>query len=102
MSFRPKPAADSASKIQSSIGRPSTSTSVFGTSFVRCSRRLPRPVPITIVFTPSFLLPELREDAEVLQGGDVAVRRASRGDVLQQSTHDLAAARLRQALGEAH
>src|SRR5688572_24578528 len=47
-SFRAKPPRASASSTQSSIGRPMTSTRVFGISEVSCCRRLPRPAPITI------------------------------------------------------
>src|SRR5262245_11597285 len=43
---RVKPPAASASRMASSMGRPSTGTSVFGTSSVRCLSRLPRPAPM--------------------------------------------------------
>src|SRR5882672_3532493 len=47
-SLRANPAAPSASRIQSSMGRPITGTSALGTSSVSGPRRLPRPAPITM------------------------------------------------------
>src|ERR1700683_2381189 len=47
-SFRAKPAAPSASRIQSSIGRPITGTRALGISSVSGPSRLPRPAPMTM------------------------------------------------------
>src|SRR5688572_863492 len=47
-SLREKPPPSRASRIQSSIGRPMTGTSVLGTSSVRGPSREPRPAPMMI------------------------------------------------------
>src|SRR5580692_2757685 len=47
-SLRAKPAAERASRIHSSIGRPITGTSALGISAVSGPRRLPRPAPMTM------------------------------------------------------
>src|ERR1700687_3647413 len=48
-----------------------------------------------------FGFAELGEDAQVFQRGGVADALFAGGDVAQQAAHDLAAARLRQRVGEA-
>src|SRR5262245_14281689 len=55
MSLRRKPPAARASRTWSSMGRPRMGTSVFGISSVRCPRRLPRPAPMMMAFTPRSL-----------------------------------------------
>src|SRR5580704_17729612 len=47
-SLRANPPAPSATRIQSSMGRPMTVASALGTSSVSGPRRLPRPAPITM------------------------------------------------------
>src|SRR6187551_3226977 len=107
-SLRLKPALASASKIQSSMGRPMTSTRVFGIWSVLWPRRLPRPAPITIARTArvypvepglsavkrgqppgarSFLA-QLGEHAQIFEGRNIPLGLAAGGDVLQQAAHD--------------
>src|SRR6187431_1514286 len=121
-SLRLKPALASASKIQSSMGRPMTSTRVLGIWSVLWPRRLPRPAPITMARTArvyplrpglsvikrgragrwrSFFA-QLGQHAQVFERRNIALGLAAGGDVLQQPAHDLTATRLRQAVGETH
>src|SRR3954468_8682639 len=110
-SLRAKPALASASKIQSSMGRPMTSTRVFGMWSVLWPRRLPRPAPITIARTSAslsgppnqcLLLAQLGEHIQIFEGGNVPFGLAAGGNVLQQPAHDLAAAGFGKVLRETH
>ena len=59
---------------------------------------------VKILREPFPIIPRLKrgDDREVLQGRGVALHGAARGYLLEDAAHDLAAAGLRQARGEAH
>ena len=79
---------------------------------VEPGRRRGRPVPFAFgrrkhvggVILASILVgrAKLREHPEILEGRRVSLGVTPRGDVLQQSPHDLAAAGLRKRIGEAN
>src|SRR5215472_15235493 len=79
-SLRVKPPAARESRIQSSIGRPITSTSVFGTSAVLGPRRLPRPAPIKM----GRIAPE---NISAVPGREAEAEEAEDGDASREVSH---------------